>query len=646
MKKFLLLFFILFIFSILASVGVPVKINNLIIYILLLGLFVYDKKLILSRNYELLIKGFTVLLCSYFFDTYISVYNKSIPVLILIKIIFLTFNAVLYIKGVAFTHIEEKPNRIIKSEVVIIIIVYSLSFFHILLNDGIYQDDWAIVNQTNNALMNYISDIGIFLYAPAYIHSFFFKFQSALSILRILIFISYLAVALLLNQILKNIKEIDNSIRFFIVIIFSIIPFFEYRLVVATIHYTLSNLLFFMGIFLLPVYYKTGKILLRILILILFFFSFISNQLLPYYFIIFAFIIYLSKFKFKSFSDLFRFIGINSDFLILPFLFFLIKTIFFKPKVWFNSIGYTSISLESLFSTLFNMVFVIDGSFWELIKVSMAFLDNYLFWMIFLSIIFYFVILKIVKRNNESAALSNYNLKFLLLSFFVLFMGAFAYLAVGAVPSMNWFSSRHQLLLPLGSSMLLVFLVKSLFKEKIQSFVFSFIIVVFIGINIDYGFKYQMHWIKQVSLIEHFKEIDILKKETSFIIEDNTKNYNLNSFPIQSYEYAGMFKKVFKDEKRCAFDSEGMDWLKSLIKDRDKRKLLGNYWNFTDYKYSDPNYVVIIDYGKINLLSKKVVIDLLYKKFFKMDEYNKNVKNIVNISYRKANENDLKKLNN
>ena len=646
MKKFFLLFFILGVFSLLAITGVSIKINNLICYLLLLGLFIYDRKLIILKNYEALLIGFIFLLCSYFFDTYISVYIKSIPVLILLKFLILMLISAFYMKKMLKRKTEENPRPLKNLYVLLIILTYSLSFFHILINDGIYQDDWAIVNQSSSALLNYISDIGIFLNIPAYIHSFVFKFKHALFILRFSIFLSFLAIALLLNQSLKSIKEIDKSTRFFIVAIFSIIPFFEYRISVATIHYALSNLLFFTAFFLLPIYFKTGRILYRVLILILFFFSFISNQFLPFYFIIFIFIIYLTNFQFNRFADIFTFIKKNADFFVIPFAFFLIKKIFFIPKVWFNNIGYSNISIDSLLSTLFNMVFVFDGSYWELIKVIIAFLDNYLFWIFLLSIFLYLVLLKIGKSNNASGETSNYNLNFLLLSFFILFMSSIAYLAVGAIPSMNWFSSRHQLLLPLGTSFLLVYLVKTFFRKKMQAIVFSFIIVVFVGVNIDYGFRYQIHWIKQESLIENFKDFDVLKKETSFIIEDNTKNYNLNSFPIQSYEYAGMFKIVFKDEMRCAFDSDGIDWLKSLIKDQDKRKLLGNYWNFTDYKYSDPRYVILIDHGDVYLLSKKVVLNLLYKKFFKKNEYKESIRNIVKISYRKAVEKDLIKMNN
>ena len=127
--------------------------------------------------------------------------------------------------------------KICRSDIVLIFILYTLSNGLILLNNGIYWDDWVLYNVDKDLIINHFSQTG--LPWVGYIHSFLLSFKNSLFLYRSIVFLLYLLSALFLNSILKNIREIDDTSRLLLVFFFAIFPVNSARISLITIPYTL-----------------------------------------------------------------------------------------------------------------------------------------------------------------------------------------------------------------------------------------------------------------------------------------------------------------------------------------------------------------------------------------------------------------------
>ena len=192
--------------------------------------------------------------------------------------------------------------RILKSDLFIVTVVYSVAHGLMVLNNGVFWDDWAVFNQTPETLLGYIRQRdGLFL---RYLIHFPLLSDFGVAIIRIIIFLSYLIATLLFYNILTYIKEIDGFSKLIIVLIFALFPINQARIAISSGLYALCYVLFYLGFWLLAIYISTKKYYLRVLSLLIFFISFNTVSLLVFYLIPLLFIFYIEKetvFSFRSF---------------------------------------------------------------------------------------------------------------------------------------------------------------------------------------------------------------------------------------------------------------------------------------------------------------------------------------------------------
>ncbi len=112
--------------------------------------------------------------------------------------------------------------RNIYKDYILIFILYSFSFGLILLNKGIFWDDWQIYMQNPNDVLEMFKGVGFFLNWSGYLYIFLLKINSGIFLIRLLTFLTYLFSAFFLNYVLSKIRIIDPLSRLFLVLIFAL----------------------------------------------------------------------------------------------------------------------------------------------------------------------------------------------------------------------------------------------------------------------------------------------------------------------------------------------------------------------------------------------------------------------------------------
>jgi hypothetical protein len=153
-----------------------------------------------------------------------------------------------------------------------------------------------------------------------------------------------------------------------------------------------------------------------------------------------------------------------------------------------------------------------------------------------------FLIISIISwvfiKNREVE--SNSNRYYVLLGFISLILGAFPYMIVGHTPTFDDWNSRHQLLLPIGLSLLLLG-VSGFLKLKLKFNLMLIIVPLFITLNIQSYVAYFDDWQKQKRIIEKIKyEHPEIANINLLLIDDHTSN--AKNRQLRFYEWNGIVK--------------------------------------------------------------------------------------------------------
>ena len=525
-----------------------------------------------------------------------------------------------------------------RKDYILIFILYSFSFGLILLNQGIFWDDWVLYKQNPNSILEMFKETGFFLHWPAYLYNFLLSINQGIFLIRLLIFVTYLFSAFFLNYVLSKIRIIDPLSRLFIVLIFALFNINSARILIDTLHYTICNFLFFFGFYLIVKFFFRKKILYRILSLFCFFISFSTNSFLFFYIIPFIYIFYIkkdqivsNKISFKNFLFSLKKAYKYLDFILLPFIFFIIKIRLFEPYGLYGGY-YNNISLKNL--NPINFIKAFYGSFLQVFKTDYIRLISYPFLFIIISVIIFLIIKKLYRSDIINFNKKNINHDLFLAGFGLLafFAGVFPYIAVGKIPNLLDWDSRHQLLIPLGASFILYYILKIFFREidlraNIKIFFYSFLIGLFLCSNMFIYLDYQKDWFKQLSLIENFKTSSVIKNNNNFLFTDNNKDSNAMERSYRFYEWTGIMKQAFKDESRFGVNVSEKDNINGLLG-------LKNYpqYNFSTYNSGSKEVNVIIEHGEFEL-SKENIIKLFYYKYFDKKKYEDSIKKIIILEY-------------
>ncbi len=446
-----------------------------------------------------------------------------------------------------------KERRLVLIDIFAISLLYIVSYSFLLINNGLYWDDWVWAGRRFEDYIEY-SQLLFASKVPTIFFVFSYMLPPVLS--RFLIFTAYYIPGLVLYSILKR-QRVDRITNLLIVVLFLLLPLNIAKYTLSTGIYAFCFCIFSIAVWLLANYHD--KSLQRIVSLVLFYISFYMNSLLVFYAIPFLFLFFMEN-KNLSIVELFKFIRRNLDYFVLPFIFFIIKKYLEASNAVFingvynqdlyNNIQLTRILLfpietikwfgESFLFLFYNLLLSVNGFFGIMIMV----IAMPLLW---------YTIFRLYNFKKEEV----FYPKLIFLGIIFFLVASFPYIAVGKDFSTNVFNTRHQFLFPLSFSMIItgiVGLLKRMLNVKICIFISSMIISMCICFNIVQGNNFYSDYIKQQSIILNMEKNKIIKENHFIIINDSTKALS-NNRRFSTYELSGFAKEAFNNEKHVLVDS-------------------------------------------------------------------------------------------
>lgn len=424
--------------------------------------------------------------------------------------------------------------------------------------NAIYWDDWVLYRaDPDSVIERFTEQAATLFYLEGYAH------LALLSIgpwvYKILTFILMFGTGLILNSILKKIPAISNSDRFFIVLLFLILPLYIARVVLVDFRYTLCYFMFFLAWLLMEKH--------RVLAALLFFASYNSSSLLVFYALPILHT-YLRMQPKGYFNFTKPFIARYWFFLLLPFAYFSFKLLYFPATGAYA--GYNqNYSISNLYNAAINQYDNFVGFKVNLPLTVIA--SIFAYWYFFVSKY------KIDIDDVRSIPVSHdnsYNLFVhrrysphlkiagLSLGLSALFLAVFPYWILNHIPIFGNWDSRHQLLMPLGAALFLYSFV-CYFNIQIKNLLISLLIGGSLSWNI-YAYKQLFtDWQKQAATVEFFKKSSEIKNASVLFIEDKAVHFNAFHRAYNFYEWTGLLEMAFDDEARLALPLGELDNFKT-----------------------------------------------------------------------------------
>ncbi len=463
-------------------------------------------------------------------------------------------------------------------------IVYSLFHGVMLLNHGLYWDDWCIVGCDPLLVANHLDSLGIPLLSS--LHGFFSALPWPVAAYRIATFGCYLGAALALYSILRTMHQIDPVTRLAVCSLFALIPVNTARISIACFHYAVCYLLFFSAFWCASRFTSSGRLGWRLAVLALAALSFSTMSLLAFYPLIVAYLIYRNVAALRTGRRAAFGLAVRHlDFLLLPLVYSVFRLAFWKPE----DAGYNHITLgglrnaEGIERTLNHLLYgMCYGIFPEWPRRTA--------YILFAGV----ALITLWPFRKRFVADTGTCLLLMSLGGVMLILGIYPYVAVGKIPRPFDWDDRHQLLMPLGISFIICFGLAALLDRSpaLRRLKHALLIASVLAagtMTMHRHLEYQRDWYKQLAVMRSMSSNDLIRRNTSFWINDLTNDFNPLDQVFRFYEYCGMMKMVFADETRYA---RNLDETGTEIPDL--HDFIPGNFNVNNYRHRDPRVRVEI----------------------------------------------------
>lgn len=429
----------------------------------------------------------------------------------------------------------------------ILFIIYTIAHLWILfLYDSVFWDDWTLAGASSDVIIEKFSMAGLPFSWPGHLHVML-SYLPRIAY-RILTFTSYFLAGYFLLKAINNIDEKYRGYVFPIVLLFLIVPFNPARVAAINLPYALCYLAFFAA------WSQMGRR--PFLSIVLFIFSFNTASFLVFYTV--PFIEYaVRKNGFRFFTKKEFYIK-NWILILLPPAFWIIKNSLFPAHGLYT--GYNQGFSAS------NIPYALGLQINDLISQ----IYECRWWTLLLGGLLSFASFKLINWDSllkESTSKSN-NFILIVLGLVVLALSEFPYLILGYPPRFFSWDSRHQLLMPLGFSMLTVGAAFCLSISLRKIF-----LSIIIGLSLTFWIlqykAYYIDWVKQKEIMRVISDNDEIRAGRIIVFEDHTEIPNANGRSIVHYEWNGMLANLYGNERRFGIDQ--VQWSNSICKRSDPK---------------------------------------------------------------------------
>ena len=402
------------------------------------------------------------------------------------------------------------------------------------LFDARFWDDWSLYKASPETLLNIFWQSGSPL--AGYLH---LGMQSlgwwAYPCLTFSAF--FLTVVCAYNILIK--LNSGTYSAFWISLFIGVLPVNYARLAAIFLPSTLSLTVFMLSWLALLSLRGNFRFLFRLAALLGFFISFQIGSLLVFYIVPIStyFLLCWRSGGDKSFKYIGQIILGVVDFLILPFAYWYLRSLYFEPSGIFAG-GYNAptINISVFVKPLLPLLgFISDDRVAIGVGGLMVIAGGLL--------IFALRISKIFPQSVDKGM--RYSFAFMVIGLGVSYIGVFPYAAVGKFPTLSdWTSTRHQLLLMFGLA-ILIFSLISICTKKYQAngylntLVLLFVAIVFIGNWWKVYSEFYVDHLKQRAIIALIKNHPELKRNNLIILD----NSGLTAFNTKTGlgEYAALY---------------------------------------------------------------------------------------------------------
>jgi hypothetical protein len=485
----------------------------------------------------------------------------------------------------------------------------------IILNPGMYWDDWVWVFQPPEAHIEVGRELGVWW--SGYFNNFIYSFQNSVFILRIIAFVGWCIGAFCFTWVIKGVLSLTTREALEIGALIIASQACLIRFLNSTAFYNVYFMAFWIGaaVFIYAYHSKYS----RLLSIPFFLFSFYLNSFLVVYcgglLVIFITYVLQQDIKGNQFvpqKDFLRNFILNSKkifsyqketwfkvfknfivslniFILLPGVFFLVTKLMTTQSKLYGSYNHIEVGL-------------IFGSFFQAIPLFFKVLNAYfslyervpLLWILFFTILIYACVFLLQKNNVELTWPRILRKYFLAIAIFSLSIAP--YLIVKKTPDLrDFYESRHGLIaIPAiilfiqGSLDLILKLVSKRVKSinKIRDFIFALLMGCSIASSNIFAMQLWGDWLRQSAIINFLADNKkVLETVNLFIIYDNSLN-KIGNRKIWNYEYTGNVHQVMNKQSYFAVDhSELESWppdVPLVHEDELKKRFLMSNFQFSD----------------------------------------------------------------
>lgn len=437
----------------------------------------------------------------------------------------------------------------------VIVVVGLVTHGLLLLNDGIYWDGWLVYSSFMEKAPDYLSLCFAGAGRPMELcfHRLMGRFPDIILGYKWVAFLSVVFAAMLVYTICRESNLVNRGESLLIAIMALVYPAFHVGVEMTITAYLFFYLLFFLAVWLA---FKSEnakgviRCLWRAFALVFFFFSFSLNSLLVFFYG-FILVLMLHARQWQGFSlrqTAVLFLPRHIDYIILPFLFWVLNGWFFPLSEFYAHASDKLFKLDgaSIKNCFIGFLQYAVCDQWADAWGKLLALPRF---MLLILLLAYWAYNAFRMEKFRCFSSENRAWYFIIIGVVIFVAGIFPYLVVGAFPKIYNWDTRHAILLGLPVAFVITGITKLVFSTKdgvISKFGFmflSFIIIAFILTNNHNYIAWQARWINDRSVMTNLSKMTIANNIATFWINDNTA-FGQRGF----WEWSSMFKQAWNNE--------------------------------------------------------------------------------------------------
>jgi hypothetical protein len=425
----------------------------------------------------------------------------------------------------------------------LITLAYTVAWGALLANRALYWDDWTLSGIGPDALMGTYTEIGLPWFGV--VHAAIFSLPLPGLAAHAITFVAYLLSSLLFHAILRRIPGVGSTDALVAALVFAVLPVNLARVAAIDLPYGLCLLAFLAGTYLLIRHVEAGGIARRLAALALFLGSFLTASLLVLYAVPVALGGYVA---WRAGRRPLRWLVLRyADFLALPVAYWLLKSVLFVPTGVYED--YNALSLRGLLGVPRAMVPIPAQVLVE--PLGRAAVVAGVAGLIAGAVVAIWLVRRARERQGDGL-LPAWVLA--LAGVALVALGVLAYLAVGRVPTIWDWSSRHQLLVPLGVGVLAAAVVRAVRGAGRAGPVAGIAVGLLLGISIVADARtllgYQLDAYKQAALVSAARTLPEVRAARHIRIVDDATALDAMRRNYRFYEYNALFEAALGDQGR------------------------------------------------------------------------------------------------